>query len=311
VPLVSVRIPSYKHAAFIEECVRSVLAQSVTDLEIIVVDDCGGDNSVALVRALDDPRIRVYENEQNLGTYSTLNVALGHATGDWIAILNSDDRWHPDKLEKQLVLLNQTKLAWSYTLGQQIDAAGEVLPFDQHQDWPTESVQDLTPHLLECNRILASSVVFRRGAATMLDGLCYCGDWMLALKLALAGPAAFVDEPLTDWRQHGANSYLPSDRLLAEEMLVRLSLHEALSEEYKTYKTYKTYGSYEHLAALLILANHMHEAKHWAEKSGNKKRQLIASLPGPVARKLLWKSSQAREIPVPVDLLDLKSYFRT
>lgn len=138
---------------------------------------------------------------------------------------------------------------------------------------------------------------------------------MLALRLALGGLGAFVDEPLTDWRQHGANSYLPSDKLVAEEILVRMSLaawagrHPVRGGEAPRVRELAENAL--HLCALLILAGHMPEARVWAAKSGNRKRQLIAALPGPLARKLLWKSTEARNAPVPTELLDLESYFRT
>ena len=100
--LVSVIMPSYNTASYIEETVRSVLNQTYTNWELIIVDDCSTDNTDEILDKISDDRIRIYKNKKNAGAAVSRNRALREAKGRWIAFLDSDDFWFPDKLEKQL-----------------------------------------------------------------------------------------------------------------------------------------------------------------------------------------------------------------
>src|SRR5579884_4335685 len=103
-PAVSILIPSYNHGPFLRECLRSVQEQTLGDWELIVVDDGSSDDSVDIARevAATDPRIRVFVNDVNLGTYGTEQRALDRSTGRYVAVMNSDDRWAPEKLARQV-----------------------------------------------------------------------------------------------------------------------------------------------------------------------------------------------------------------
>src|SRR5690606_14874933 len=96
-PLVSVIIPSYNHAPYVRQAVESALAQSVR-VEVLVRDDASTDESWDVLQAIDDPRVRLWRNDVNLGAHETLQRALADARGDYLAILNSDDRYAPDRL---------------------------------------------------------------------------------------------------------------------------------------------------------------------------------------------------------------------
>lgn len=107
--MVSVIIPSYNREDTIERSVRSVLAQTYSDLEVIVVDDCSTDNTENVVRAIDDNRVRYHCLEKNSGACAARNKGISLAKGDIIAFQDSDDEWRPTKLEKQLAVMEQTK----------------------------------------------------------------------------------------------------------------------------------------------------------------------------------------------------------
>ena len=223
-PAVSVVIPSYNHAAYLRECIESVIWQSFQDWELIIVDDVSSDDSVAVAKRFTDPRIRVIENESNLGTYATENVGIDHSSGDWIAILNSDDVWLPRKLESQILLLQKhPQCTFSYTGSQLMDEEGDKIAKGDgfHSDYPEGELQELLPYLLFENRVLASSLLFKRGAARFNGKLKYSGDWVALLQLAMLGPCAFVKEPLTVWRQHPENNYKQVLKVLPEEVAVR------------------------------------------------------------------------------------------
>lgn len=106
--MVSVIIPSYNREDTIERSVRSVLAQTYGNLEVIVVDDCSTDNTEKVVKSIDDSRVRYYCLEKNSGACAARNKGILLAKGDIIAFQDSDDEWRPDKLEKQLAVMEQT-----------------------------------------------------------------------------------------------------------------------------------------------------------------------------------------------------------
>lgn len=120
--LVSIIMPSYNTAKFISETIESVLAQTYTNWELIIVDDCSTDDTDAVVRPyLADGRIRYIKNEKNSGAAVSRNRALREAKGKWIAFLDSDDLWLPEKLEKQIAFMEQNNCRFSYTNYIEID----------------------------------------------------------------------------------------------------------------------------------------------------------------------------------------------
>ncbi|UVO52751.1 glycosyltransferase [Sphingomonas sp. SUN039] len=126
-PMVSVVMPVYHVAAFVGEAVASVLAQRYDDFELIIVDDGGDDESVALCRAFGDPRIRVV-SQANRGLAGARNTGIAEARGRYIALLDGDDRWHPDKLMLHVIHLEADRTVdVSYAGSRMIDAAGRPL----------------------------------------------------------------------------------------------------------------------------------------------------------------------------------------
>lgn len=121
--LVSIIMPSYNCGKYIEETVRSVQAQTYQNWEIIFVDDCSTDDTIKIVSELLelDPRIKLFQNQVNSGAAVSRNNALREAKGSWIAFLDSDDIWEPEKLEKQIRFMEVNGYAFSYTGYQEID----------------------------------------------------------------------------------------------------------------------------------------------------------------------------------------------
>lgn len=114
--LVSIIMPSYNTAKFISETIESVLAQTYTNWELIIVDDCSTDNTDEVVKSfLSDNRIKYIKNEKNSGAAVSRNRALREAKGKWIAFLDSDDLWMPDKLQKQIAFMKENDYHFSYT----------------------------------------------------------------------------------------------------------------------------------------------------------------------------------------------------
>lgn len=122
--LVSIIMPSYNTASFIEETIQSVLNQTYTNWELIIVDDCSTDNTDEVLENIKDSRIRYFKNDKNSGAAVSRNKALREARGQWIAYLDSDDLWMPEKLEKQIHFMETNGYAFSYTNYEEIDVNG-------------------------------------------------------------------------------------------------------------------------------------------------------------------------------------------
>lgn len=124
--LVSIIVPAYRAAAVIAATIESVLAQTWTQWEMLVADDCSPDNTREVVRAWSarDPRIKLIELEQNGGPATARNAALAQAQGRWLAFLDSDDLWLPDKLQRCIAFAQQERAALVFTGFRRIAADG-------------------------------------------------------------------------------------------------------------------------------------------------------------------------------------------
>jgi len=126
--LVSIIMPSYNCAGFVEDTIHSVQAQTYSNWEIIFMDDCSTDDTIKQVSELreKDARIKLFQNHSNYGAAISRNTALHEAKGRWIAFLDSDDLWEPTKLEKQVRFMEENDYAFSYTEYQEMDADGNL-----------------------------------------------------------------------------------------------------------------------------------------------------------------------------------------
>lgn len=124
--LVSIVMPSYNTGRFIVESIRSVMAQTYTNWELIIVDDCSTDDTMDVISGICS-RIRVLQNTTNSGAAVSRNRALREARGKYIAFLDSDDLWAPDKLEKQIRFMEENGYDFTYTKYNEIDENGAAL----------------------------------------------------------------------------------------------------------------------------------------------------------------------------------------
>jgi len=120
--LVSIIMPSYNTGKYIKESIKSVLNQTYINWELIIVDDSSTDNTDSVVKPyLEDERIKYLKNEKNSGAAVSRNYALREAKGKWIAFLDSDDLWHPEKLERQIEFMVDNDYKFTYTNYIEID----------------------------------------------------------------------------------------------------------------------------------------------------------------------------------------------
>lgn len=197
---VSVIMPVYNCAAYVEEAVRSVLAQTVSDLELLVIDDGSKDDTFAIVTRLaaEDARVIPLKNPENMGVARTRNRGLDMARGDYIAFLDGDDRWHPEKLRVQIARMQAENAALSYTSYAIVDAAGN----------PSKAAY-IVPERVNFNGLLCenvigcSTVMLTRAVAAEYRFVTdfYHEDYCLWLDILRGGhTAAGCTAPLTDWR---------------------------------------------------------------------------------------------------------------
>lgn len=119
--LVSIIMPSWNTARWIAESIQSVIDQTYKNWELLIVDDCSTDNTNEVVASFKDGRIKYFKNEVNSGAALTRNRAIREAQGEWIAFLDSDDLWNPDKLEKMIAFMVKNNCSFAYHNYEKID----------------------------------------------------------------------------------------------------------------------------------------------------------------------------------------------
>lgn len=115
--LVSIIIPVYNASRFLEETINSIQEQTYSNWEAIFIDDCSSDNSYNLIKKYqkEDKRIKLIKNKTNSGAAVSRNNGIDHAEGDYLCFLDADDKWHPEKLEKQINFMQELNCEFSFT----------------------------------------------------------------------------------------------------------------------------------------------------------------------------------------------------
>ena len=197
--LVSIVMPTYNSSEFVVESIFSIQAQTYTNWELLITDDCSSDKTVKLIQNLAsmDSRIKVFQLTENGGAGVARNHSLEKAAGRYIAFLDSDDLWAPEKLEKQLMFMAQLNADFSFTAYNHIDIAGDFL---KKIEVPA-SVDHRS--LLIGNVIATSTVIIRREAFQDLNmpNFPRAQDFALWLKLLREVAKAYgLKESLSDYR---------------------------------------------------------------------------------------------------------------
>lgn len=204
-PLVSVIMPAYNAEAFIGEAISSVLAQSTSDLELIVIDDCSSDRTRDVVDDFlrKDSRIRLLTNEHNMGVARTRNRGLELCRGKYIALLDSDDYWKPQMLEKMIARVEETKADIIYCSYAIVDEEGRKLCNDFIVPSATTFEESIVRSVITCSTVLITSELAKKNR---FPTDMYHEDIALWFQILRdGGTARGVPEVLAAYRQR-ANS---------------------------------------------------------------------------------------------------------
>jgi glycosyltransferase involved in cell wall biosynthesis len=217
VPDVSVVIPSKNRSAILATTLEMALGQDGVDHEVVVVDDGSTDDTQAMLAAIEDPRLRSVRHEQSRGVGAARNRGVEEARGEWVAFLDDDDLWAPDKLRVQLAALQASGALFAYGESLVLDEERSAVERDQGAPDPAE-----LPKLLRDGNAIpggCSNVVTRRKAALAVGGfdpkLSMVADWDMWLRLADEGPAVRCPETVVAYRKHTRNMSLGA--MLVEE----------------------------------------------------------------------------------------------
>jgi alpha-1,3-rhamnosyltransferase len=208
-PEISVLVPSYNHAPFVERTLRSIFAQTLQPKKLIVIDDGSKDESAAIIERVlrDCPFENEFIERENRGLCATLNEGFAKSEGEFFAYLGSDDVWLPEFLAKQVELLNaRPRAALAFGHAFLIDENDRII--DRTDNWTRFADGDLLPTLLQGIIFSSPSVVYRRAALEKYrwNENARLEDYEMYLKLAADGEFARNEEILCAWRQHDSNA---------------------------------------------------------------------------------------------------------
>ena len=246
--LVSIIMPNYNSASFIEKSIVSALSQTYKNWELILVDDYSSDDSLKIIESLiaDDKRIKLIQLTQNSGPAIARSRAIEEAKGRYIAFLDSDDLWHTDKLSKQILFMQEHDIALSYTGYYRIEEKGGEIIDQIHVPQKVNYNELLKQNIIGC--LTAIYDTQKLGKVYMPD-IRKRQDFGLWLKILKQVPYAYgLDEPLAYYRVR--TSSVSSNKILASKYnwklyreVEKLPLYKAIY--YFGWYTYKSILKYK------------------------------------------------------------------
>jgi hypothetical protein len=220
---VSVVIPTHNRRRLLGQTLWSALAQRGVDFEVLVVDDGSTDGTADGVAALGDHRVRLLRHEPSRGVASARNTGVAAARGAWVAFLDDDDLWAPDKLARQLEAVRAAGCDWVYAGAVEVDGAGRLLGGS-----PPPSPAMLLTQLTRRNPMPAGSSNVMAHATLLTDvggfdpTLRHLADWDLWLRLARQARPAWVAAPLVAYRIHPAQATMDTTGMVAEARVLQV-----------------------------------------------------------------------------------------
>jgi len=233
-PRLSITVLNYNYGHFLEQCLNSILSQSYTDFEVIVIDDCSKDNSISVVEPFfEDRRVRLIAHSQNAGFVRSLIEGAEASSSPYLTVVSADDFvLTSTAFEKQMAVLEDSPRAgFCYSSWTEMDRqntpVGEVVPFPEDHVWAGE--QEFK-QLCMSFYVMHTGTIIRRTAYNAVGGydasFPYSIDGAMWAALCGAGDVAYLAEPLYGYRIHGANMSRSQEaaQAITVEMIRRLEL---------------------------------------------------------------------------------------
>lgn len=215
-PLVSVIVPCYNHEIYIEQCILSIVNQTYTNIQLIVIDDGSKDNSFDIISGLENKYNFFAEKQQNRGLSKTINRALKqYVEGKYVIIIASDDYMASDRIEKQVKYFEENQqLGFVFGKAHIIDDKGLDLGVIPRVKVPECSFNTL---LLNCYVPALTAMINSKVFETVgfYDEDSYIEDWDMWLRISDKFPFEFVDEYVAYYRLHGTNISSNYDKMFA------------------------------------------------------------------------------------------------
>jgi len=220
-PAVSVVMTSYNHEQYIAPAIESVLNQTFSDLELIVVDDASCDVSGQIIRRYErqDGRLRAIFHESNRGISATTNDGFSAARGPFLAYIQSDDLWMPEKLEIQMNTTQKQPdhIIWSDAriIDHEGNSKGQLFT-EKYRVAAKAKSGDLLADLAEGNYICGQSILLKTDIVRQIQfdrRLAYANDYKFMLELAARFRFSFIPRPLVAYRIHGDNTIFKNKHL--------------------------------------------------------------------------------------------------
>jgi len=211
-PLVSVITPTYNRATYLREAVQSVFDQTYANWELIVVDDGSTDGTHVDLRAMKDDRLHIVALEHCGNPAQLRNAGLERARGEYVAFLDSDDRWFPEKLARQVAHLRAApRCGWSYTCFEWIGPNGEPVPSPPGKGSDPWSGRILEGLVTGRACVATPTVLAQRTLMSQIGGfdesLSLCEDYDAFIRMSLQREVALLAAPLCAVRMHPGNTW--------------------------------------------------------------------------------------------------------
>jgi glycosyltransferase involved in cell wall biosynthesis len=229
-PLLSVTVLNYNYGRYLPQCLNSILSQTMSDFELILINDCSTDDSREVIAPyLADRRIRLVDHEANQGYVSSLLEGCDLSRGKYMTVISADDYvLRPDAFDVTCTVMETHQaVAFCYSSWHEVDNSGAIRHTrrDSTRDYVRRGVDEV-PSLLISSPVLHSGTLIRRDSYLAVGGYdrrCrYSVDTNMWLSLCAVGDVAYVDKPLYAYRAHDANLSNTAGALwtATEEMLV-------------------------------------------------------------------------------------------
>ena len=245
--LISIIMAAYNAEKTIKFAIESVLKQTYSNWELLVIDDCSKDKTAEIIKLFNDERIKYLKNDKNSGVSITRKNGLEIARGQWIAILDSDDAWKEDKLEKQLQLARIKNAKLIFTGSTFMDNNGKLIDWQLHVPESLPYKQLLKQNLISNSSVLVRTDLYRKYYAI---GDNMHEDFAMWLNITKDGVLAYgIDEPLLIYRL--AKSSKSSNKFKAAKMNWNtyryVGLNPINASYYMCWYTIKNLIKYSHL----------------------------------------------------------------